>query len=344
MKAVADWYRFDEPDFEGWLTRVRQRVPGLFPATVVFAKDEADMVAKIGDADALVVEGFAVGEAELAGAKRLRIVQKFGGLAGNIDAAACHKRGISVSVQRRRVNIAVAEQAMALMLALAKARAGVERNRHRGGAAPGGLRTRRRSIGAIPAIPTSPASAAFRTLASSVLGIVGMGEIGREIAARAAAFGMRVLYHQRRRINPIDEGTLGARHVGLDELMEASDFITPALPLDPSTRGLIGAAQLRRVKPGAILVNVARGELVDHDALIAALESGRLGGFALDVGYQEPTPPDERLLKFRDGNVILMPHNRAGRAAEQSQRPRGDVPEAMARDPTRPLPGGAGAC
>ena len=90
--------------------------------------------------------------------------------------------------------------------------------------------------------------------------------------------------------------------------MESADFITPALPLDSSTRGLIGPAQLRRVKPGAILVNVARGELVDHDALVAALESGRLAGFALDVGYQEPTPPDERLLAFKDGNVILMPH------------------------------------
>jgi phosphoglycerate dehydrogenase-like enzyme len=135
-----------------------------------------------------------------------------------------------------------------------------------------------------------------------------MGEIGREIAVRAAAFGMRVLYHQRHRIDPVAEGALGARHVGLDELMEASDFITPALPLNASTRSLIGPAQLRRVKPGAILVNVARGELVDHDALIEVLESGRLGGFALDVGYQEPTPPDERLLKFKFGNVILMPH------------------------------------
>jgi len=307
MKAVADWYRFDEPDFEGWLTRVRRQLPGLFPAKVVFAKDEADMVAKIGDADALVVEGFAVGEAELAGAKRLRIVQKFGGLAGNIDAAACHKRGITVAVQRRRVNIAVAEQAMALMLALAKrvpALNGVvtEAALRQAGYDPTPFDRRYTGNSNFARIR------GFRTLASSVLGIVGMGEIGREIAARAAAFGMQVLYHQRRRINPIDEGTLGARHVGLDELMEASDFITPALPLDPSTRGLIGAAQLKRVKPGAILVNVARGELVDHDALIAALESGRLGGFALDVGYQEPTPPDERLLRFKDGNVILMPH------------------------------------
>src|ERR1700733_4660614 len=193
MKAVADWYRFDEPDFEGWLTRVRQLLPGLFPAKVVFAKDEADMAVKIGDADALVVEGFAVGEAALAGAKRLRIVQKFGGLAGNIDAAACHKRGITVAVQRRRVNIAVAEQAMALMLALAKrvpALNGVvtEAALRQAGYDPTPFDRRYTGNSNFARIR------GFRTLASSVLGIVGMGEIGREIAARAAAFGMQVLY------------------------------------------------------------------------------------------------------------------------------------------------------
>jgi phosphoglycerate dehydrogenase-like enzyme len=148
----------------------------------------------------------------------------------------------------------------------------------------------------------------LRTLSGAVLGIVGMGEIGREIAARAAAFGMTVLYHQRNRINPVEEAALRARYVGLDELMAQADFVTPALPLNQSTRGLIGPLQLRRMKPGAMLVNVARAELVDHDALVEGLASGRLGGFALDVGYKEPTPPDERLLAFTDGNVILMPH------------------------------------
>jgi phosphoglycerate dehydrogenase-like enzyme len=307
MKAVADWYRFDEPDFEGWLARVRQQIPGLFPAKVVFAKDEDDLKTKIADADALVVEGFEIGEAELASAKRLKIVQKFGGLAGNIDAAACFKRGIAIAVQRRRVNVAVAEQAMALMLALAKrvpALNGIvtEAALRQAGYDPTPFDRRYTGNSNFARIR------GFKTLASSVLGIVGMGEIGREIAARAAAFGMEVLYHQRRRIAPLDEAALGARYVGLDELMAASDFVTPALPLNDSTRGLIGRAQLRQAKPGAILINVARGELVDHDALIEALDSGRLGGFALDVGYKEPTPPDEWLLTYKDGNVILMPH------------------------------------
>jgi phosphoglycerate dehydrogenase-like enzyme len=306
-RAVADWYSFDEPDFDGWLDRVRQQIPGLYPATVVFAKDEADLVAKIGEADALIVEGFAVGEAELAGAKRLKIVQKFGGLAGNIDVAACLKRGVAVEVQRRRVNVAVAEQAMALMLALAKRVCTLN-----GVVTEAALREAGFDPTPFDRRYTGNSNFArirgFKTLASSVLGIVGMGEIGREIAARAAAFGMTVLYHQRRRINAIDEIALKARYVGLDELLAAADFVTPALPLNPSTRGIIGPAQVQRMKPGAMLVNVARAELVDHDALVAALESGRLGGFALDVGYKEPTPQDERLLAFKGGNVILMPH------------------------------------
>jgi phosphoglycerate dehydrogenase-like enzyme len=306
-RAVADWYSFDEPDFDGWLARVRQSIPGLFPAQVIFAKDEADLLTKIADADALVVEGFAIGAAELAHARHLKIVQRFGGTAGNVDAAACHAKGIAVSVQRRRVNVAVAEQAMAYMLALAKRLPALNGRVTEAALRQAGFDPRpfdRRYTGN----SNFARITGLRTLQGATLGIVGMGEIGREIAARAAAFGMTILYHQRNRINPIEEQALNARYVPLDTLMEQSDYITPALPLNASTRSLIGPAQLARVKPGAMLVNVARGELVDHDALVAALASGRLAGFALDVGYKEPTPPDERLLAFTDGNVILMPH------------------------------------
>jgi phosphoglycerate dehydrogenase-like enzyme len=306
-RAVAQWYEFDEPDFAGWLARLRQRIPGLYPATVEYVRNAAELRERIAAADALIVEGLAVGEEELQHARRLKIVQKFGGLAPDIDVAACFKRGIKVEVQRRRVNVAVAEQAMALMLALAKrvcALNGVvtEERLRRAGYDPTPFDRRFTGNSNFARIR------GFRTLARSVLGIVGLGEIGREIAARAAAFGMSVLYYQRRPIDPIAARALNARYVPLNELMEEADFITPALPLNASTRGIIGPAQLARVKPGAMLVNVARAELVDHAALVAALESGRLGGFALDVGYQEPTPPDERLLAFAGGNVILMPH------------------------------------
>src|SRR5205807_10492109 len=95
----------------------------------------------------------------------------------------------------------------------------------------------------------------------------------------------------------------------LHELMVQSDYIVVQLPLNESTRGIIDAAALAHAKPGAYLINCARAELVDHAALVAALDSGRLGGLALDVGYDEPARPAEPLLQFRaKPNVILMPH------------------------------------
>jgi phosphoglycerate dehydrogenase-like enzyme len=120
---------------------------------------------------------------------------------------------------------------------------------------------------------------------------------------------MTTLYHQRRPLPAADAQALGAHHVSLHELMAQSDYIVVQLPLNASTRGIVGAQALAHAKPGAVLINCARAELVDHAALVAALESGRLGGLALDVGYDEPARPDEPLLKFRGRpNVILMPH------------------------------------
>jgi phosphoglycerate dehydrogenase-like enzyme len=305
-RAVADWYSFDEPDFYGWLARLQGELPGLYPAHVSFAKDEADMVAKLPSADALVVEGFRVGPEELRHGKKLKIVQKFGALAHNIDAAACRAQGIAVEVQRRRVNIAVAEQALALMLALAKRVPELAGRVTEAGLRAAGFDPRpfdRRYTGNSNFARIS----GLRTLSGATLGIVGLGEIGREIAARAAAFGMSILYYQRNSIAAADEAALKARYAPLDVVMAESDYITPVLPLNESTRGIIGPEQLARVKPGAMLINVARGELVDHDALVAALDGGRLAGFALDVGYAEPTPQSEPLLALKK-NVILMPH------------------------------------
>jgi phosphoglycerate dehydrogenase-like enzyme len=92
----------------------------------------------------------------------------------------------------------------------------------------------------------------------------------------------------------------------LNELLETSDFISIHVPLSPSTRGLLNREALRRIKQGAILVNVARAEVIEREALLEALEAGRLGGFALDVGYDEPAKKGEPLLKYK--NVILVPH------------------------------------
>ncbi|HTY68441.1 MAG TPA: D-isomer specific 2-hydroxyacid dehydrogenase family protein [Alphaproteobacteria bacterium] len=305
QRAVADFFAHDEPDFAGWCRRLRERMPGLVPAEIAFARDQADLRDKLATAGGVIVESFTIGEAELAAAPRLAIVQKFGALTHNIDRAACARRGVAVGTVRRRVNVAVAEQAFALMMALAKRicelngivdeaalrRAGFDPR-------PYDLRyTGNSNYGRIPGL---------RTLQGSTLGLVGLGEIGRELAARARAFEMQILYFQRRPVSAADEAALGARHVSLAELMERSDAISLQLPLNDSTAGIIGSAALQRMKPGAILVDVARPALIDRAALYEALDSGRLGGFGIDVGYEEPAKPDEKLLAYP--NVIYMPH------------------------------------
>ena len=307
VRAVGDFFAHDVPDFLDWCERFRGEIPGLYPAQVEFAEDQADFDLKIENADAVLVESFAVTRAALARAKRLRAVQRFGGAPVGIDVEACKERRIAVFTLRRVVNVAVAEQVFALLIALSKRI--VEFNRVvtaeqlRAAGYPFRSYDRRyiggSNYGRIPGL---------RTLHGATLGIVGLGEIGREVAVRANAFEMSILYHQRNRLAPADEMALGARHVPLGELMANSDYIVVQLPLNDSTRGIIDRKALDALKPGAILVNAARAHLVDREALIDALKSGRLAGLGMDIGYAEPAEPDDPLLAFDKGNVILQPH------------------------------------
>jgi phosphoglycerate dehydrogenase-like enzyme len=117
---------------------------------------------------------------------------------------------------------------------------------------------------------------------------------------------MDILYFQRTRLPPSEEAALGVSYRPLDALLAQSDWVVPQLPADPSTRHLIDRKRLAVVKPGACLINVSRAEAVERSALIAALRSGHLGGFALDPLYEEPGRSDDELLAF--DNVILTPH------------------------------------
>jgi phosphoglycerate dehydrogenase-like enzyme len=313
-RAVADFFAHDEPDFLGWCGRLQKRLPGLYPAEVAFAADEADLAAKIADADGAVVESFRIDDATLADARRLAIVHKFGTITTNIDLAACAARGVAVATLRRMVNVAVAEQACALMLALAK-RIG-EFNGVVDAAAlrAAGYKVRpqqSRYIG----YSNFAGITGLKTLFGATLGIVGFGEVGCEVALRMRGFGMNVVYFQRTPLAPPVEQELGARYLPLNDLMAQADYILIQLPLNLTTRGLIGREALGRIKPGAVLIDVARAELIDHDALIDALAAGRLGGLGLDVLYGEPADPSEPLLRYRDGNVILMPHTAVGARA-----------------------------
>ncbi|WP_449433106.1 2-hydroxyacid dehydrogenase [Pseudomonas putida] len=145
-----------------------------------------------------------------------------------------------------------------------------------------------------------------RDVNGKTLGIVGMGRIGEALARRGAAgFGMRVLYHSPSPKAHVQE-RYAARHCSLEELLKQSDFVCLTVPLNAATEGLIGARELALMKPEAILVNIARGRVVDEAALIEALREQRIGGAGLDVFVQEPLAADSPLLQF--DNVVATPH------------------------------------
>jgi phosphoglycerate dehydrogenase-like enzyme len=303
--AYADFFAHDDPDFDGYCARVRARVGGLFPSQVRLVETPEECRANLPGARGLIVESLKVGPDELAAGADLVAVQKYGAMPRNIDAAACAARGIKVLTFRRRANIACAEVAITLMLTLAK-----KMHRLAGRISAQGLAAEGYVYKPFDRRHTPNSNwgriTGLRMLHGSTLGIIGLGEIGREIALRAAAFGMRILYYQRTRLPQAEERQLELSYVPLEQLLAQSDWIVPQVPGGPSTRHLIDRTRFAQMKPGACLVNISRADLVDRAALIEALRAGRLGGFALDPLYEAPGRGDDELLGFK--NVVLSPH------------------------------------
>jgi phosphoglycerate dehydrogenase-like enzyme len=305
INAYADFFAHDERDFEAYCKRVRARVPGLYPAQVRLVNTSQQLRLSLPGAAALMVESLPVTAEDLTVGRNLVAVQKYGSRPRNIDVAACTERGIKVLTIRRRANIACAEVAMMLMLVLAKKMQRVMNRISVEQLARVGYTykpfDRRHTPNSNWARITG-----LRMLNESTIGIIGMGEIGREIAIRAAAFGMRILYFQRTRMSDQEERELQATYVPLARLLAESDWVVPQLPEGPATKNFIDRARFAQMKAGACVINVSRADVVDRDALIEVLKSGRLGGFALDPLYEEPGRSDDELLKFE--NVVMSPH------------------------------------
>ncbi len=158
----------------------------------------------------------------------------------------------------------------------------------------------------------------------ATLGIIGLGRIGQAMARRGRGFAMRVLYADPRR-KPEVEAALGVTHCPLDEMLAQVDYLSLHCPLTPETRGLIGEAELRRMKPTAILINTARGAVVQQEALLRALQEGWIAGAGLDVTDPEPLPADHPLVALP--NCIITPH-----IASASVRARTDMALIAARN------------
>jgi glyoxylate reductase len=221
-------------------------------------------------------------------APKLKVVSNYAVGYDNIDVAEATKRGICVTNTPEVLTPATADLTFALILA--SARRIIEANAF--------LRSGDWKAWA-------PELLVGREVAGSTIGIIGMGQIGRAVARRAKGFDMNIIYFNTHR-RPEIESQLGAKYVQLDELLKESDFVTLHCVLNDSTRGIIGEPQLRSMKKTAILINAARGPLVDQAALYKACSEKWIWGAGLDVFVKEPVPLDEPLLKLP--NVTTVPH------------------------------------
>lgn len=305
LAAFADYYSVDMPEFPDWCKEIRARYPAVAPAHVVLTESQEEFSAAIKDADAVVVEDFTVGEAELASAPNLKIVQNFRTDMRNVDEAACATRGIPVLPFHRQVNVAVGEHAFALMMSLAKKVTEtnklltIEALQAEGW--PSRVYDRRHTANSNWARISG-----VKNMFGSTLGIIGLGSVGRYVAKWADAFDMKVVYNQRNQLDAGLEAEFKATYLSLNDLFAQSDFISIHVPLNDSTRGLIGAEQLNAATKQPIIVNIARADIIQKEALLAALDSGSLGGVGMDVHYKEPGDPDDPFLAYK--NVVMSPH------------------------------------
>jgi D-3-phosphoglycerate dehydrogenase len=274
--------------------RILEQAPGL---TVVNrpGMKPAELLEAVRDVDGLVVRSSTRVTAELiAAAPELRVIGRAGIGVDNVDVAAATQRGIVVVNTPEGNNVTTAEHALALLVSLARhvpqatasLKAGKwEKNRFSG-----------------------------TELWNRTLGVIGLGNIGRIVAERARGLGMRVIAADPH-ISPEVAAKLDVELVGLDELLARADAITVHVPKTKETTKLLGREAFEKMKPGVLIVNAARGGIVDEKALLEALDSGRVGGAALDVFEQEPPPQDHPLLQHE--RVICTPH--LGASTEQAQ-------------------------
>ncbi|TGX52415.1 D-glycerate dehydrogenase [Sphingomonas gei] len=255
------------------------------------AMDRAGLAAAMADADVFVPTVTDRVDAELIAAapERLRLIANYGTGVGHIDLKAARDRGIIVTNTPGVLTEDTADMAMALILAAPRRLIEGDKLVRSGewtGWRPTGMRGHR--------------------IGGKKLGILGMGRIGQAVAQRARAFGLQIHYHNRHRIPEVAEAQLGATfHAELDAMLEAVDIVTIHTPHTAGTAGLVDARRLDLLGPNGWLINTARGEIVDPEALIAALTEGRIAGAGLDVYVGEPAV-DARLVAL--DNVVLLPH------------------------------------
>ncbi|MDH5856578.1 2-hydroxyacid dehydrogenase [Lampropedia aestuarii] len=255
----------------------------------------AEWQACLAQADAALISVFtSVQAADLSAAPHLRMIASVGVGTNHMDVAACQRAGVQLSNTPGVVEHPTADHAFALLLGAARQLAAADAFIRQG-------------LWRQPIAPLLGLDVHHRTL-----GIVGLGGIGRQIARRAAGFDMEVLYTQRTPLSAAQQAEYGAQYLPLDELLARADFVVLQLPYNADTHHLIGRRELALMKPSAIVINTARGGVVDDLALAEALQQGRIAGAGLDVFEGEPQIHPQLL---QAPNLLLSPHLGSATAA-----------------------------
>jgi glycerate dehydrogenase len=260
---------------------------------------DAEVAARIEGFQVVLANKAVLDRRAIAGNRQLRLIALTATGTNNVDTAAAREAGVAVCNLRDYCTPSVVQHVFALLLALT----------HRLADYQALVRAGRWQQAGQFSVFDHP----IRELAGRAMGIVGYGALGRGVARAAEAFGMQVLLANRPGTAPAD-----GRH-DLDEMLPRLDVLSLHCPLTEATRGLVSRARLSRMKPDAVLINTARGALVDAQALADALRSGRLGGAGIDVLEREPPPADHPLLDPAIPNLIVTPHV-AWAAREARQR------------------------
>jgi glyoxylate reductase len=258
----------------------------MTPAAIAEAMAEADvLVPTVTDR----IDAHALGHA----GDNLKLIANFGNGVDNIDVAAALQRGITVTNTPGVLTEDTADMTMALILTVPR--------RVTEGAAL--------MIGEKPWTGWTPTWMLGHRISGKRLGIIGMGRIGQAVARRARAFGLQVHYHNRRRVPPkIEEAVEATYWESLDQMLARMDIISVNCPHTPATYHLLSARRLKMMQPGAYLVNTARGEIIDENALARMIESGEIAGAGLDVFEHEPAVNPKLMRLARAGKVVLLPH------------------------------------
>lgn len=288
--------------YEAAAADLAEQYPDL---NLVCADDSSDAGSLAsGEVAGLIAGAAVVDEALLSALPSLRAVLKLGRSYHNIDVDAARGRGLEFACVPRKGPNCVAELALTLILALSKDLV---------------INNEAVSLGAYRYRGLKPEITAERKMAfhwmhntrvhevvGKTLGIIGMGEIGCELARRASVMGMRNLYYKRSPLSAELESLFDASYAELDALLAESDYVCVATPHTPQTEGMIGAEQIALMKESAYIVNIARGGIIDEEAMIEALSENRIAGAGLDVFTYEPLPAESPLCALE--NVILCPH------------------------------------